>query len=70
MKSDEGNHFILKCGGKKDQHVESKGKLYGISPIAHCDTNCPYEKGTCHTSCLTLSIAKRPCLQEDYESSI
>ncbi len=66
----EDPNFILRCGGKREQHFENDGKLYGIRPVCHCDTNCPYKEGTCHTYCLGLPITQRQCLKEDYKNSI
>lgn len=47
-------------------HFERNGKLYGIAPFAHCDTDCPYQGGDCTEYCSGLSIDQRPCLKEDY----
>jgi hypothetical protein len=48
--------MILSCGGIKEKHhYESKGKLYGIIPFAHCDTDCSY-----------LQINQRACLRAVY----
>jgi hypothetical protein len=59
--------MILKCGGKKEQHHhESEGKLYGVIPFAHCDTDCPYTEGTCISCCSHLQIRQRPCLRAVY----
>jgi hypothetical protein len=59
--------MILRCGGTKEQqHYESEGKLYGIIPFAHCDTDCPYREGTCISRCSALEINQRPCLRADY----
>jgi hypothetical protein len=57
----------LPCSGTKEKrHYEAKGKLYGVYPVAHCDTNCPYKNGSCIENCSRVPIKKRPCLQEDY----
>jgi len=48
---------------KKEQHYENEGKLYGISPFAHCDTDCPYTEGTCISRCSHLGWNQRPCLK-------
>jgi len=59
--------MILGCGGtKEDQHYEKEGKLYGISPFAHCDTDCPYTEGTCFSRCSRLGWNQRPCLKAAY----
>jgi hypothetical protein len=59
--------MILRCGGtKEEQHYESEGKLYGVIPFAHCDTDCPFEEGTCNNLCSHLQINQRPCLRADY----
>jgi hypothetical protein len=61
-------NMTLRCGFPLERnHVEEEGKIYGISPVAHCDTNCPYTVGTCLDLCSTLPITQRPCLKEDYE---
>ena len=59
--------MILRCGETQgQQHYESEGKLYGVIPFAHCDTECPFEEGTCDTLCSHLQINQRPCLRADY----
>jgi hypothetical protein len=59
--------MILSCGGIKEKHhYESKGKLYGIIPFAHCDTDCPYMEGTCISHCSYLQINQRACLRAVY----
>lgn len=60
--------MILRCGGIKDKHhFESEGKLYGLNPFSHCDTDCPYKRGTCIDHCSGVSIPQRPCLKNDYK---
>jgi hypothetical protein len=60
--------MILRCGGIKErEHYESEGKLYGIRPFPHCDTDCPYNEGTCISHCSHLTITQRPCLEKDYK---
>jgi hypothetical protein len=59
--------MVLRCGGIKDKdHFESEGKLYGLNPFSHCETDCPYKVGTCISRCSGISIAQRPCLKDDY----
>lgn len=59
--------MVLRCGGIKDKdHFESEGKLYGLNPFSHCDTDCPYKVGTCISHCSRISIAQRPCLKDDF----
>jgi hypothetical protein len=59
--------MILSCGGTKEkQHYEREGKLYGIIPFGHCDTDCPYTEGTCISCCSHLQINQRPCLRAVY----
>ena len=37
----DAERMILSCGGTKEkQHYEREGKLYGIIPFGHCDTDC------------------------------
>lgn len=60
--------MILRCGRKSEQdHFESEGRLYGIAPFAHCDTDCPHNEGTCGSNCSHLTITERPCLGKDYK---
>jgi len=59
--------MILRCGGTKEKgHYEREGKLYGISPFAHCDADCPYKEGNCKDLCSHLEFRQRPCLKADY----
>lgn len=59
--------MVLRCGGVKDKdHFESEGKLYGLNPFSHCDTDCPYKEGSCISRCSRITIAQRPCLKNDF----
>jgi len=55
--------MISHCKGKEEQeHFGSEGKVYGVTPFSHCDSDCPYTDGTCLEKCFHLSITERPCL--------
>jgi len=66
-----GKKMELKCGGTiEKKHFKDRGKLFGIEPFSHCDTDCPYLEGNCLSHCSGLSIPQRPCLQEDFKNNV
>jgi len=58
---------ISRCGWTREQdHFESEGKLYGLKPFAHCESDCPYHDGTCLDHCSNLQVTQKPCFKEDH----
>ena len=63
----DDKRMILRCDGTREKnHYKSKGKLFGIIPFAHCDTDCPYIEDTCIRCCSHLQMRQRQCLRAVY----
>jgi hypothetical protein len=47
--------MIFHCEGREEQeHFGSEGKVYGITPFSHSDSDCPDTDGACLENLLSL----------------